>query len=236
MKSLIFDAGPIISLATNNLLGLLKQLRAKFKGEFYLCEAVKKELIDRPLKSKKFKFEALQIIQAIREDILQVISKEEIKKKAEQLYQLANNCFTARGHFLHIVSYADMETLATALYLNSSAIVVDERTVRLLIEEPKKLVHFFEHRFHTNVTYDPKVAREFQSEVKKIKLIRSVELVTIAFEKGMLDEFIPNKTKQVIDPKKTLLDAVLWALKIRGCAISKMEIKRLLKIERKYTN
>ena len=61
MKSLIFDAGPIISLATNNLLWILEPLKNKFDGKFYLTDAVKRELVDRPLETKKFKFEAIQV-------------------------------------------------------------------------------------------------------------------------------------------------------------------------------
>ena len=56
MKSLVFDAGPIITLTMNNLLWLLNPLKNNFKGEFYLSAAVKEELIDRPLQTKKYKF------------------------------------------------------------------------------------------------------------------------------------------------------------------------------------
>ena len=55
MKSLVFDAGPIISLTMNNLLWLLDPLKVNFKGEFYIPMAVKGELVDRPLTTKKFR-------------------------------------------------------------------------------------------------------------------------------------------------------------------------------------
>ena len=40
MKSLVFDAGPVISLTTNNLLWLLDVLKGDYEGEFYIPEGV----------------------------------------------------------------------------------------------------------------------------------------------------------------------------------------------------
>ena len=42
MKSIIFDAGPVISLTTNNLLWTLRELKERCNGSFYITEAVKK--------------------------------------------------------------------------------------------------------------------------------------------------------------------------------------------------
>ena len=54
MKSLVFDSGPIISLATNNLLWVLEPLKNKFNGKFFITQAVKGEIVERPLETKKF--------------------------------------------------------------------------------------------------------------------------------------------------------------------------------------
>lgn len=52
MKALIFDSSSIITLALNDLLYILEPLKAKFKGEFYITEDVKREVIDRPFREK----------------------------------------------------------------------------------------------------------------------------------------------------------------------------------------
>ena len=57
MKALVFDAGPIITLTMNNLLWLLEQLKSQFNGEFFICPAVRRELVDKPLQTKKYKFQ-----------------------------------------------------------------------------------------------------------------------------------------------------------------------------------
>src|SRR3989338_9319364 len=98
MKLITFDTGPIISLTTNNLLGLLTNLKDKYKGSFYITEAVKKELIERPLMTKKFKFEALQVLRSINQGVLEVFNSEDLRHKTVHLLELANNCFKAQGN------------------------------------------------------------------------------------------------------------------------------------------
>ncbi len=60
-----------------------------------------------------------------------------------------------------------------------------------------------------------------------MKLIRSVELVSVAYELGLLDKYLVN----VPNPKKTLLEAVLWGVKLNGCSVSEREIEEIVRIE-----
>jgi len=69
--------------------------------------------------------------------------------------------------------------------------------------------------------------KEFKSEIKDVNIIRSAELMTIAFEMGLFNEY-ENKYVN----KKEILDGILWGLKLRGCAISSEEIDEILRIER----
>lgn len=88
MKSLIFDSGTIITLALNDLLYILQPLKRLFRGEFYITEAIKKELIGKPLNTKRFMLEALVIKKLVEEGILKVFPfnsklKHEEKKNFE---------------------------------------------------------------------------------------------------------------------------------------------------------
>src|SRR3989344_4053400 len=85
MKSLVFDAGPIISLATNNLLQILPPLKERFNGSFYITKSVKKELVDRPFEIKKFKFEAIQVEKLIEEGVLEIIDNDFIRNESPKL-------------------------------------------------------------------------------------------------------------------------------------------------------
>ena len=232
MKSLVFDAGPIISMTMNNLLWLLDPLMSQFKGDFYITEAVKREVVDRPLKTKKFKFEALQVLQQISKDVLKVYTGPELKIMTDELMQFANNSFMAKGQYIKIVHYAEMEALAACIKLGSAAFVCDERTTRYLIERPDKEVERLRRKLHTKIRTNKENLDKFKELVKDIKVIRSIELVTIAYEHGLLNLFTTEKERELVpDLNRHLLDAVLWGVKLQGCAVSANEIEDILKFE-----
>ena len=227
MKSLVFDAGPIISLATNNLLQILPPLKEKFQGNFYLTESVKKELIDRPLEIKKFKFEAIQVEKLIEEGVLEVIDSNFIRQETPKLFGIANNIFRAFNHNMHIVHVAEMSVIAAALGIKADAIIIDEKTTRLLIENPRFLLEIMRKTLHTTIGISESNLKEFRDRTKNTKTIRSVELVAMAYELGYLDSYITK----IPDARKNLLESVLWGVKLNGCAVSKDEIEQIIKLE-----
>ena len=188
MKNIVFDTGPIISLTVNNLLWILEPLKKLYSGDFCIPESVKKELIDRPLETKRFKFEALQVLRYVDEGIIKIIRNDDTKHETLKLLEIANNCFKAHGHHINIVHYAEMAGLACCLKLNSDAFVVDERTTRVLVESPDKLVNILRNKLHTQIETNKANLKEFKNMTKGIKLIRSAEIVTVAYEKKMLDK------------------------------------------------
>ncbi len=229
MKSLIFDTGPIISLTMNNLMWILVPLKKKFGGEFYCAESVKNELVDKPLTTKKFKFEALHTLRYMKDKTLIVDSSEETKDLAIRLLSIANSIFSAHSNNIQIVHYADMETLALAMKKKAESIVTDERTLRVLIERPQRLHSLLENKLHMKVNLDKEKLNEFKQEVGKINVIRSIELVTIAYEMGLLDPYLPDMKES----HETLLSALLWGVKCNGCAVSVDEIDRIIYLESK---
>ncbi len=227
MKVIVFDAGPIISLTTNNLLGLLTNLKERYKGSFYITNAVRRELIERPLETKKFKFEALQVLRCINSGILEVFDSKELRDKTLHLLELANKCFSVEGNPMQIVHFAEMSGIATAILNNAEAFVVDERNTRLLIEDPDRLKEILSKRLHMGISVNKKNLDEFRDMTKGVKLIRSIELVTIAYELGLLDKYLVN----IPDAKRTLLEAVLWGVKLNGCSVSENEIEEIVGME-----
>ncbi len=227
MRSIVFDSGPIISLTTNNLLWILKPLKERYKGHFHITNAVKKELVDRPLQTKKFKFEALQVMKCIREGIFEVVSNKEIMQQTEKLLSLANNIFSAFGHNIQIVHRAEIAGIACSLFFKGQAMVIDERTTRVLIENPKKLLHILQHKLHTDVQVNKNNLKDFTNLAGGMRIIRSVELVTVAYELGLLDNYLAK----IPNPRKNLLESVLWGVKLNGCAVSRKEIEQILRME-----
>ena len=224
---ILLDAGPVISLTTNNLLWLLERFTQVTKKPFSIVSSVKREIVDRPLATKKFKFEALQVERLIEQGVLNVIEQPEFKSKALQLLDLANNVFWAHNAPIRIVQLGEMETLAAAASLGTNRVVMDERITRSLIESPEQLHRLMEQRLHTKLHVDTGRLEEFRTMTRHIELIRSAELVAIAYEKGLLNNYLVK----VPNARKELLESVLWGVKLSGCAISEDEIKELVGME-----
>ena len=229
MKSIIFDAGPIISLATNNLLFILPPLKKQFSGKFYLTLSVKKELVDRPFEIKKFKFEAIQIEKLIEDGVLEIIDSDFIRNESPRLLEMANTSFRAFNNNMQLVHFAEMSALAAAITLNADAVVIDEKTTRLMMENPKLLLEILKKTLHTSININESNLREFRSRTKNIRAIRSIELVAVAYEHGILDGYITK----IPDAKRNLLESVLWGVKLSGCAVSRDEIAQILRMEAK---
>ncbi len=229
MKALVFDAGPIISLTTNNLLWLLEPMRRHFGGRFYIPKSVKRELIDTPLQGNKFKYQAFQVLHEVATDVLQIAASDQILRKAKHLEDLANSIFKAQGNWIKIVDFAEMESLSATLFLNAQAVVVDERTTRLLVEAPSLLKEHLERRLHQPITVETSRLKEFQRFTKDIHLFRSVEFITIAYELGLFNTFMQPLQDAVLDPQKILLESLVWSVKMSGCSVSKDELHDLLR-------
>lgn len=228
MRSIVFDAGPVISLALNNLIWLLKPLKKQFIGDFVITQSVKGEIIDRPIDSKKFKYEAIQIMKEVKEGTLTITNDEKVKEKTTELLDIANNIYIVENNPVKIVHFGEMECLAYAILNKSHAIVVDERTFRNLIEDPKRVKQNLEYKIHKKVKVDKKSFDKFKKEVKGIKLIRSVELAIIAYELGLFKDMMP----EIEFGEQILLDGLLWGLKLNGCSLPRREIEDILRMEK----
>jgi len=229
MKTLFFDSGPVISLTTSNLLDILEPLKRRFDGEFFITPAVKRELVERPLKIKRFEFEALQVSKIIGEGIL-TLTDVDVAQRSARLLKLANRCYQSKGKDLHIVHEAEVELLAAVCEFPESTMVIDERTMRLLLEDPEDLRKLLEQRLHTDVTLHKDALAQLQREVGTVRMIRSAELAVVAVSIGALQGLAPHGRYG----EELLLDAVLWRLKSNGCGISAQEIEEVKELMRKH--
>src|SRR3989344_5807979 len=166
MKAIIFDSSTIINLALNNLLWILQPLKEKYKGEFYITESIKKEIIDRPFQIKRFKLEAIQI-----------------RREIEELNMIANRIFIGKkNNYLKIIDEGELTALVLAKKIHAEALVIDERTTRLLIEAPNDLNNIFKSKFKENIKMDQKNLKLFKENIGTLPIIRSVEIGVAAYE------------------------------------------------------
>ncbi|MCX6709233.1 MAG: hypothetical protein NTW67_06335 [Candidatus Woesearchaeota archaeon] len=226
MKTVLLDSGPIISLTTSNLLWVLEEF--KKKANLTMTTGVKRELVDRPLETRRYKFEALQVQSLIQKGTISVIKDEAVNKKALELSNLANSLLSAHGQNIKIVQIGEMETLAAAILYKADAIVIDERITRTLLENPHGLHLLMEKRLHMQLQHNEKVLREWEEATRHISVIRSIELVTIAYEQGLLDKFVVD----IPNAKRELLESILWSVKLNGCSVTEDEIDAIVKSEK----
>jgi hypothetical protein len=222
-KALIFDSGALISFSMNGITDIIKELKEIFSGKFLITSEVKKEIINTPMKIKRFELEALKLKNLLDERVLEMpsslmIKDSEITKKTNEILNIANSTFSSGGKNIHIMDIGEASCIALGKILNEkrikNAIVIDERTTRILAEKPENLKRFLEKKLHVRIRTKGNLGffRDF-------KIIRSAELVYVAYKKGLV------KLKN-----GNVLDALLYAVKFKGAAISGDEIEEIKRI------
>ena len=209
----------------NGLIEEVKALKSIFKdGHFIITNEVKSEVIDRPIKIKRFELEALKIKSMLDKGILEMpsalgVKDSEIASKTNEILEIANKTFSGGDRDIKILHLGECACLALAGILNKkgiqNVIAVDERTTRMLVEKPENLKKLFQKKFHIKIFSDPKNFKFF----KGFNIIRSTELAYVAYKKNL----VRLKGEMV-------LDAMLYALKFKGCAISNEEIDEIKKL------
>lgn len=220
MKFLIFDAGPFISLSMSGLIYVLERLKKEFNGEFIITPEVKKEVIDRPLNNKRYELGGLRILDLFERGIIKnsndFIKNNILEKETEKILNIANSSLKS-DRAITLIQRGEASCLAFAKLCNcENAIVIDERTTRMLSENPENLKKMMESKLHTKLTININNLKEF----KKLKFIRSPELLYIAYQKNLLN----------LKKEKNTLDAILYSVKYSGAAISPKEIEEIKKI------
>lgn len=223
-KAIVFDSGTLINFAMNGLFQEFKELKKIFNGKFLITREVKEEIIDRPLTIKRFEFEALRIKELLEENILELpsslgIDDNKISKMTKEVLNIANSTFFGKDNPIHIIDSGEASCLALVKLLDEKNIInvisADERTIRVLSEKPENLLELLQKKLHAKITADRKNFKYFQG----FRFIRSSELMYIAYKRGII------KLKN-----HDVLDALLYAVKFKGCSISDEEINEIKKL------
>lgn len=225
MKSsyVLCDASSLISLTGSCLDNLLPFFLERFGVRFLIPKSVEYEAVTRPLsfKSKIHNFSALRIKDLIQDEVIEVIS-ENVEEETKALMKLGNNIFYARGRPVRLMHLGETEMLVLANRLDVTSILMDERTTRILVEDPLLMKDHLQKEFRTNIMVNKKHLLDFSSKVENLDVIRSTELLYLAYENGFLRHF-KNLEKQAAE-------AALYNLKYSGCAVSFNELKEYAKL------
>ena len=223
-KVIVFDSGALISLSLNGITEIVEDLKKDFKGKFLITSEIKREIIDFPIKVKRFELEALKLKNLFDRNILESpssigIKDSDIFQKANEILDLANNCFVGDGKAIKLINGGEASCLALSTILTQKGIknvlAVDERTTRMLVENQEELKNFLERKLHVKI----KICEKSSPFFRNFKIIRSPEIVYVAYKKNLI------KLKD-----KNILDALLYAVKFKGASISNEEIEEMKRI------
>lgn len=226
MKHLVVDSSSLISLSTNCLLWVLDKLSESTNTKLITTPLVRKEVVDKALKIERFRLSAVRVQKRLGSGVITV--QETNPTKTKELLRIANQVFTVKSNYYKIVHKAEMGLVPLAKENETDFMLIDERIVEKLLTDPKRLKKIFENRLHMPVKLNKDKLEKLQSLTKDINIIKSSDLVAIAYEKGLLKEYIKeNYSKKTM---KDLLNGALWGLKNTGCSISTNDINQYMKL------
>ena len=220
-KTIIVDSSSLITISDNCLIKIIKHLTEMQGLNFVIPWAVYEESVANPLRIRQYELNAIRIKDAVDEGYLKVKkSTPEIQSVMQAILSVSGGICTANGKPLRLIQRGETEALALAKNSGAKLVMVDERTTRMLVEEPFNMHGFLERRHHKQISINAQAAREFTAMFSGLKIIRSVELIAFAYECGALEPEVHKSTQA--------LEASLWAAKYAGCAVSEEEIKNYL--------
>ncbi len=220
-RDVLCDSGVLISLTAGCLDNILYFFAEHHRMRFVIPPSVEEETVTRPMYNnlRKHLFSAVRIKDMIDDGVVVVVDAN-VADEAKRLMNAANSLFYIKGKPIRLIQFGESEMLALALELGINDILVDERTTRMLIEAPFALKEHMESEFMVNVMVNKGSYRELESRVSPLTVLRSSELVILAYENGYFRHFT--------NLQKEALEAALYKMKYSGCAISFEEIHEYL--------
>lgn len=212
VKRVVSDSSSIISMAINCMSTIMGELGV----EFVVSPEVYDEVITRPSNSKRYMLESIRIKKLFNEGVIKVESPSPALTR--QIMDVSNSVYHMHKQNIKLIHLGEAAALALAKEINADAFLIDERTMRMVLEDPEQLKVVLSSQVNHGVDIDYKQLELFKALVPNIKLIRSCEVAAVAYEKGVLG-------KALGDGRKEAFLSVLYALKFSGCSISWDEIE-----------
>lgn len=220
MSKIVCDSSSLISLSNNCISGVIPFFSEKHDTEFIIPKGVKKEIIDKPLQTKRYKFIGLKMKGLVEEGYLEILEDETVKDYTDRFLELGNSLLVPEDREpIEVIHRGETEAIGLLKHLGTNNLLIDERTTRLLIEDIDILKDYISTETKEEIKINEETKEKIELETKDIDVIRSSELVSRAYE---LDYF---KKKS-----KDLLEGSLYGLKFAGCAIKNEEIEEYLEL------
>lgn len=212
--NIVCDSSTLIALSETGTLDALAFLKQKTGARFLVPPAVVFETMEHPEQIQRFAFSAFKIEKALKDGWIEKTSRTPPKTK--ELLQQANSVFSVNGQSLKVLHQGEAEALAAYAETQAKAILVDEKTTRLFIEDTDILKESLEQEYHGKVKVNQKALENLNRLVQNMNAVRSTEILAIAFEKGFFDGYGKNA--------ENAFHASLYSLRNAGCSITTHEL------------
>jgi len=214
-QSIVCDSSSLISLTDSCFVHVIYFLKKKYSGRFIIPPSVEKECVEQPMNIRSYALHAIRLKRAIAENMIDVVEAK-AQPAAEEIRFIANNIFHAEGTPLRLLHAGEADVISLALELGVDNILMDERTTRMLVEDPESLRQHLERELGKQIGINEGSLSAFSRATKRLRFFRSTELVLLAYEKGYFADY-----KEL---EREAVEASLYKLKYSGCAVGFEEI------------
>jgi predicted nucleic acid-binding protein len=219
----VCDSSALISLSDTCNIDVLRFLRAR-GGEFAIPPAVEEEIVEHPAQLKQYAFSAVRLRKLVEDGVVRAESPQRLASEKQAVENAANNALRVGDRPLRLIHSGEAECLAL-LRISQQAqktLLVDEKTVRLLLESPKTLAERLRGEYAADVSIDETQMRAFKTGLERVNVVRSTELVAVAASLG----FFADYGSLAGEAART----ALGALQLAGCSVSSDELQEYAKL------
>jgi predicted nucleic acid-binding protein len=225
MNNIVFDSSAIISISEKCFIAILEKLAKNSNASFLIPQAVNYEIVEHPLQIRRFELNAIRIKKAVEKGWIKVMPRDqETQRQMQKLLETANNAFFIGDKPITLIQEGEAEALALAKEIGAKIVVIDERTARMILEDPMRLKERLSRGIDKEIKADNNKLSEIKKMLSGIEIVRSCELIALAFEKGYFENELSQSNQAI--------EAALFALRYSGCAVSEQEITEYLKTKR----
>lgn len=225
---IVFDSSALISLSEKCFFGLLERIQSHTNARLLISQAVWNETVTVPEQIKRFELNAERIKQAVENEWLEIVSATtQTRELQKQIDDWSNHSFFCGAKPLKILQEGEIETMALFLAYRADAIAIDERTARMLMEEPLRLQNYISLQHDQPIAKNQANLNQIQKKFQKAVIVRSSDLLAWAYRHELF-KFELNQTPHC-------LEAALYAVKYSGCSVSEREIEAVIQQTRKKT-
>jgi len=217
MAKIVCDSSSLISLADTCNIGALAFLREKAGWKFAISPMVREEIIGVPSKIKALEYSAVRIRKMVDDGIVTVESAPALAARTSQVMDAANRLYLVGGKPLKVLHEGEAESIALLSFSGAKALLIDEKTTRLIIEDPLKLKEMTEGEYAEKLVLDLAAHEKFRALFPQTAIIRSSEILATAARRGYFKNFGAYEEEA--------FHSSIYALRAAGCSLAGDELQ-----------